>query len=84
MHKEFPQYKFSLYFLGYLPKGMRKEDLPPPNSAARDVLATLAATREASRPPSFHSGAAEPEGEAPSPRPPKAKPERPGWRMPSP
>jgi lactoylglutathione lyase len=40
MHKEFPQYKFSLYFLGYLPKGMRKEDLPPPNSAARDVLAT--------------------------------------------
>ena len=30
---------------------------------ARDVLATLAATLEASRPPSFHSGAAEPEPE---------------------
>jgi len=28
-HMDFPQYSFSLYFVGYLPEGMTREDMPP-------------------------------------------------------
>ena len=28
-HIDFPQYKFSLYFVGYLPTGMTRGDMPP-------------------------------------------------------
>ena len=37
-HFDFPQYKFSLYFVGYLPSSMKLEDLPPVGE--RHVLAT--------------------------------------------
>jgi lactoylglutathione lyase len=37
-HVDFPKYKFSLYFVGYLPAGMTEADLPP--VGARHVFAS--------------------------------------------
>merc|ERR1719231_1477580 len=44
---DFPPWRFSLYFMGYLPRGMSVDDLPPPGSAERMAfLWSLPATVE--------------------------------------